>query len=99
MAGDPGFGPAAGGGGTQTAGGAAGAGNATAGSFGFGGLGQDIAPVSSGGGGGGWYGGGGGGIGGNGGGGSGHISPLALSGTLTTGVWSAGDGKVVIYKA
>lgn len=78
-----------GGGGTQTEGGS------PNGTFGFGGDGFNW----GGGGGGGWYGGGGAIGGGGGGGGSGHISPPAESPTLTIGVWSGGDGKVVIYKA
>ena len=51
-----------------------------------------------GGGGGGWYGGGGGGAGSGGGGGSGHLEP-AISAATHNGVWSGGDGMVIIYKA
>lgn len=97
LSGADGGGPEGGQGGTQTAGGASCDGCAGAGGFGFGGTGESVV-FDGGGGGGGWYGGAGGGPNGGGGGGSGYIHPLALSSSFATGVWSAGDGKVVIYK-
>lgn len=90
---------AAGGGGTQTAGGAGGRGsvNGLSGSFGYGG---DVPPdLHTGAGGGGWYGGGSGGESSDGyfagGGGSGYIAPEGINPYFETGVRS-GHGLVII---
>jgi hypothetical protein len=90
---------AIGGGGTQNAGGTAGAWNVYSGgpgATGVGGYGSDVGGSGGGGGGGGWYGGGGGAEGG-GGGGSSYSQALSVQNLVHTQGYRSGNGTLVIY--